>query len=58
MSKLLIISSCSECHHFNNEYYSYEESCDELDRVIVDYETSIPDDCPLPTINVVEGDVS
>ena len=51
--KIVIINTCDECPYFDNQYYSYEERCFELDRVIQydDYDKfyPIPDDCPLST---------
>lgn len=50
----LIISGCGECPHFNNYYYTYNETCDILNVLIpgVNYgmdgpEYPIPDNCPL-----------
>ena len=50
--RLLTIDNCNDCPHFSNYYYSYEEKCTKLDRVIIrDAETwrvyPIPEDCPL-----------
>ena len=50
MKRILIIETCNECHHFDNEYYSYMETCDKLDRTIKRDEAGerpIPEDCPL-----------
>ena len=48
--KLLKISDCTQCPEFDNEYYTYDERCTYLDRVIPSDEAGtyiIPDDCPL-----------
>lgn len=64
MSKILTIDSCTQCYHFDNEYYHYNEVCTLLGRHIpeqrepfsVDYIIPIPDDCPLSnTEDVLEG---
>jgi len=47
MSKrVVVIDNCDQCPHFDNEYYSYNETCMELKR-INPYPYNIPDDCPL-----------
>lgn len=40
------IESCSDCPNFDNIYYSWESTCELLERVIEDC-YSIPEDCPL-----------
>ena len=58
MNKKVIISKCDNCPYFDNQYYTYEETCKLLDRKIPvvkepnEYLFSkfirpIPDDCPL-----------
>lgn len=51
MSKILIIDCCDDCPHFDNSYYSYNETCTKLDRPIsrenCAVEFLIPKDCPL-----------
>ena len=52
MKKVLIISRCNDCCHFDDHYYSYNERCTQLDRVIkrdscMSMDTEIPMDCPL-----------
>ena len=52
MKKILIIEKCSDCPHFDNEYYNYREVCTNLGRKIQHNEDDdfiIPDDCPLET---------
>ncbi len=58
--RTLVIDSCQDCPHFSNYYYSYEEKCIELDRVIKikreestpsKYIYPIPEDCPLEKAN-------
>jgi hypothetical protein len=52
MNKIAIIEYCSDCPHFDNDYYSYSEECLLLDRRKIkqdeNYNFSIPIDCPLP----------
>jgi hypothetical protein len=51
MSKILVINYCDDCPHFDNSYYSYNETCAKLDRIITRKDFSmpypIPSDCPL-----------
>jgi hypothetical protein len=58
MSKIVIIKRCDECPYFDNIYFSYEETCLQLNRGIPfdeKYEHRIPEDCPLEdTINKEE----
>lgn len=50
MAKVIVITACDQCPHFNNQYYSYREECTELQRKIEGshMEHPIPADCPLP----------
>lgn len=50
MSKFVTIDECEECPKFDNKYYSYNERCTLLDRIIhqVNGDYPIPPDCPLP----------
>jgi len=53
MNRVTIISRCDHCPHFDNLYYSYNETCKLLNRKInqrINHPHSkydIPDDCPL-----------
>ena len=51
MLKLVVIDTCNKCHHFDNSYEEFLQTCDLLDRKIDwDSENSmfhIPEDCPL-----------
>ena len=50
MKRILIIEKCDECQNFDDEYYSYNETCDKLDRILKrdkDGNRAIPEDCPL-----------
>jgi len=53
MIKIVEITSCDECPNFDDTYYSYNEKCKLLNRVIKrasdTYSTyhPIPEDCPL-----------
>ena len=55
MNREIVISACNECPYFSNEYYSYDEKCLLLKRVIEICVKEngvkvfqIPEDCPLP----------
>ena len=49
----VVINSCDECPYFDNEYYSFNETCTKLDRIMKETTIStlsyhpIPEDCPL-----------
>jgi hypothetical protein len=53
--RILTIDNCNDCPYFDNHYFSYNEICRKLDRIIQkDRNRSaitplypIPDDCPL-----------
>lgn len=57
--RIQVIDHCDDCKYFDNEYYSYEEKCRLLERVIQGKEVEregecnpgeifpIPEDCPL-----------
>jgi hypothetical protein len=53
--RILTIDNCNDCPYFDNYYFSYNEKCRKLDRVIPRSESDsafdkaypIPDDCPL-----------
>jgi hypothetical protein len=50
MKKKLVIETCDQCPHFDNEYWGYEQACTILDRLIPDVKDMprpIPVDCPL-----------
>jgi len=51
MSKIVKILSCDDCPYFDNEYYSYNEKCKKLNKVVdkrdEDGNRIIPEDCPL-----------
>lgn len=51
MNKIIIINTCEDCPFFDNEYYSYNERCTQLERVIeqINNHYCIPEDCPLET---------
>lgn len=58
--KRLEIDGCEKCHHFDNQYYGYNEKCRRLDRVIkkksdlvMEDNYPIPADCPLPDVDDV-----
>ena len=60
MKKILIISHCNECHHFDDEYYTYNEKCSILNRIIKadnNLQYPIPEDCPLDTYKEEEEDL-
>lgn len=46
------VSTCRDCPHFDNTYYTYEHTCMMLGKVIEadkeDRQYKIPEDCPLP----------
>lgn len=53
MAKKLIIETCDDCCHFDYYYYSYNERCEKLNRVIKqdeNYNFAIPEDCPLEDV--------
>ena len=47
--RIVVISTCSDCPHFDNEYYGYAERCKELGIKIERTESTyeIPEVCPL-----------
>lgn len=59
--RIVIIDNCNDCPYFSNYYFSYEEKCRKLDRVISRKPSSegslfskmypIPEDCPLEKPN-------
>lgn len=50
--KTLIINACLDCPFYDNEYYSYNERCGLLKR-IVDYSGPVPEDCPLADVTAL-----
>ncbi len=54
LGKIVIIDTCDECKHFDNEYWDYNRTCGRLKRIIEKakdekvYTYPIPPDCPLP----------
>ena len=52
MKKIISIEFCDKCPHFDNHYYSFNQTCNLLSRKIEEqnnnYDFIIPDDCPLP----------
>jgi len=56
MTRIVVINTCDECPHFDNEYYDYEHTCRLLDRQHKtseqnpNYTYIIHDDCPLDDI--------
>lgn len=53
MKKILIITRCSDCPYFDNEYYDYSETCTKLDKKNENSDNCILEDCPLE--NAEEG---
>ncbi len=51
MKKLLIIQTCDECHHFDNVYYDYMQTCLVTMRSVESEKHihPIPSWCPLET---------
>lgn len=52
MIKIVEIDCCDKCPHFDDVYYTYNEKCTLLRRVIKQVNVlfsihPIPDDCPL-----------
>ena len=54
MSKVAIIDKCEDCPHFDNHYYTYNEVCTLLGRIIKSevemnkgFVRELPHDCPL-----------
>lgn len=55
MNRIVEISLCDECPFFDNQYYTFNEKCKKLKRMIEvgenHYSFPIPDDCPLDVAN-------
>ena len=47
--RIVIIDTCEDCPHFDNQYWGFHETCKKLNRTIPS-PYDIPEDCPLDKV--------